>query len=374
MAMANGSSSSLSASWSSAELFKAQGQVWNCALNCVNSLSLKCAVELGIPDIIHSHGQPMTLSQICSALNIQPNKTQAMERVMRILVHSGFFSLSRDDDPQGYYGLTPASRLLLKDEPFGAAKFLLFMTHPHMTDSLNSLSSWFQNDVPTSFETTHGKGYWEFVAGEDKFSKIFYDCMEADSELIVSVLIKDYKEVFEGIGSLVDVGGGTGATALALAKAFPEINFTVFDQPHVVHNLQGTQNLRFQGGDMFDAIPPADAFLLKWTSHDWGDEDCVKILKKCKEAIPSKGKVIIIEIAIKENSKEEAEEEKEKDDCSSKTETETQLCFDMMCMQAYNFGKQRTVREWEKVLEGAGFSHYKITPCLGARSLIEAYP
>jgi len=38
---------------------------------------------------------------------------------------------------------------------------------------------------------------------------------------------------------------------------------------------------------------------VQWILHDWGNEDCIKILKKCKEAIPSKengGKVIIIDV------------------------------------------------------------------------------
>ena len=37
----------------------------------------------------------------------------------------------------------------------------------------------------------------------------------------------------------------------------------MFDLPHVVSGLQGSENLKFVGGDMFEAIPPADAILLK---------------------------------------------------------------------------------------------------------------
>jgi hypothetical protein len=35
--------------------------------------------------------------------------------------------------------------------------------------------------------------------------------------------------------------------------------------------------------------------------QDWNNDDCVRILKKCKEAIPKdKGKVIIVETVIGE--------------------------------------------------------------------------
>lgn len=56
----------------------------------------------------------------------------------------------------------------------------------------------------------------------------------------------------------------------------------------------------------------------QWMLHDWSDEECVKILKKCKEAVaPSKsngGKVIIVEMIVDD----------EREEC---TETETQLFF-----------------------------------------------
>lgn len=59
----------------------------------------------------------------------------------------------------------------------------------------------------------------------------------------------------------------------------------------------------------------------QWILHDWSDEESVKILKRCKEALPSRGgKVIIIDIKV--------ENDKEGDDES----TETQLFWDMLMM------------------------------------------
>lgn len=52
--------------------------------------------------------------------------------------------------------------------------------------------------------------------------------------------------------------------ARAIAKALPQLDCTVFDLPHVVSNLQDCRkNLKYVGGDMFQAIPRADAILLK---------------------------------------------------------------------------------------------------------------
>ena len=97
--------------------------------------------------------------------------------------------------------------------------------------------------------------------------------------------------------------------------------------------------------------------------HDWSDEESVKILKRCKEAITSNdkiGKVIIIDMTT-ENQKGDEES------------IETQLFFDMLMMMLVN-GKERNEKEWGQLFFDAGFSDYKITPILGVRSLIEVYP
>ncbi|KAF5948267.1 hypothetical protein HYC85_014224 [Camellia sinensis] len=331
---------------SSAELLQAQAHIWNQTFNFINSASLKCAVQLGIPDVIQSHGKPMTLTELVTALPIKQAKACYIYRLMRVLVHSGFFvqqKINKEDEQEQRYFLTPASRLLLKDEPLSARLFLLIVLDPILTKPWHFLSDWFQTDDATPFTTAHGRSFWEYNAEEPRLGNLFNEAMASDSRLITSVLIKTARR--------------------AIAETFPDLKCTVFDLPHVIANLQGTENLEFVGGDMFEAIPHANAILLKWILHDWNDEECVKILKKCKEAIPRKeegGKVIIIDMSV-ENQKG--------DDRSFKA----QLFFDLLMMVLLT-GKERDRKEWDKLFSDAGFSHYKITPMLGLRSLIEAYP
>ncbi|KAJ7968624.1 O-methyltransferase [Quillaja saponaria] len=118
------------------------------------------------------------------------------------------------------------------------------------------------------------------------------------------------------------------------------------------------------GGDMFQSIPPADAVLMNWVLHDWSDDECIKILKKCREAISSKGegggKVIIIDVVINED-KEDHEL------------TETKLYYDINTMAVCN-GQETNEKQWERLFLDAGFRHYMITPSLfGFRSLIEVF-
>ena len=67
----------------------------------------------------------------------------------------------------------------------------------------------------------------------------------------MSLVIKDYSPLFKGLGSLVDVGGGTRIVARIISKAFPHIKYTMFDLPHVVANLPDNENLKYVGSEMF---------------------------------------------------------------------------------------------------------------------------
>ncbi|KAJ9170882.1 hypothetical protein P3X46_018946 [Hevea brasiliensis] len=349
-----------------AELLEAQSLIWNHIFNFINSMSLKCAIQLGIPDAIRNHGKPITLSELIAALTrLHPAKANCIPRLMRILVHSGFFArakISQNDEEEGFV-LTNASQLLLKDHPLSVSPFLLAMLDPCLTRPWHYVSTWFLNDDPTPFATANERTIWEYAAHEPNFNNLFNEAMASDARLVMNVLINECKGVFEGLKSLVDVGGGTGTVAKAIAKEFPHLECIVFDLPHVAAGLQGTNNLKYVGGSMFEAIPPADAILLKWIMHDWSHENCVKILKRCKEAIKGRegGKLIIIDMVMETKQTEDHES------------NETELLFDMLMMVLYN-SQERNEKEWGQLFSDAGFGNYKIIPMLGLRSIIEVYP
>ncbi|KAK9936454.1 hypothetical protein M0R45_013296 [Rubus argutus] len=346
------------------ELFEAQSHLYKHIFNFVSSMSLKCAVRLGIPDIINNHGEPITLHELVTALQLDPAKTGYVYRLMRLMVHSGFFAtkqVCRNQQEEEAYDLTPSSRLLLKDKVPTLLPFVMAMLDPALATPWQYLGNWFRGNELTPFETAHGMGLWEYGDRNPEFNSLFNEAMASDSGMM-NLVIKDCKPIFEGLSSLVDVGGGTGKVARILCEAFPHLKCTVLELPHVVADLQDSANLKFIAGDMFMAIPPADAVLLKLTLHALSDEECLKVLKKCREALPGngEGKVIIIDIVIN----------KEKDESQL---AEAKLCFDMLMMVVVT-GRERSEKEWEKLFLEAGFSKYKLTPIFGLRSLIEVYP
>ncbi|KAL1562757.1 Xanthohumol 4-O-methyltransferase [Salvia divinorum] len=351
---------------STQELLDAQAHVWNQTFNYINSMSLKCAVQLGIPDAIHRHGAPLTLSQLADVLSINKTKSDGLFRLMRILVQSKFFdkvkALSGEEEA---YCLTRASRLLVRDEPLSMETFVVAMVDPIFVDPFHHVGEWFGDDHPSPFFTKNGRNVWDYAGVEQSFNQLFNEAMATDARLVTGILVQECKQVFEGLETMVDVGGGTGIVARGVAAAFPGLKCVVLDLPHVVAGLEGSEKLSFVGGDMFEFIPHANAVFLKWILHDWSDEECVSILKKCKEAIAGSNKngkkVIIVDMIVGD----EREEDKT---------TETKLLFDSMMMAALT-GKERSEKEWANLFYTSGFQNYNITPYpLGLRSVMEVFP
>ncbi|KAI9081651.1 hypothetical protein K1719_036387 [Acacia pycnantha] len=315
-------------------VLEAQTHAWNHIFGLINSMSLRSAIELNIPDIIHKHGKPMPLPLLASSLQIQPSKAPHLRRLMRFLTHIGFFSLQKlpnFDDLEGYV-LTDTSTIFLKDHPFTLAPHSLFALDPVSVKPWEHLPAWFQNNDPTPFETAYGKAFYDYTYNVHGTFNNFRDYMAGDSKLVGKVLVEQCRDVFKGCGSLVDDCG----------------------------------NLKFVQGDMFQTIPPtADIITLKWILSDWDDERCLKILENCKEAVTSKGKrgkLVVINEVIDGDKADNNDES-----------VETQLQFDLAIMMLFS-GRERNEKEWAHLFSSAGFSTYKITPILGIRSLIEVFP
>ncbi|KAI5672278.1 hypothetical protein M9H77_12642 [Catharanthus roseus] len=354
------------------ELLKAQTHLSTQIFSFRNSASLKCAVELGIADAIENHGKPMTLTDLSATLPINPSKAQYIPRLMRMLVTSGFFieqKLAPDDQTsttKGYV-LTTAGRLLLKDDPMNGSAVVLMELDPAMVKPWNLLSEWFKNEDPTPFYTAHGKNFWDYNAQEPRLRTLFNDAMDGYSQLITNVVTTHLKFVFEGLKSIVDVGGATGSDSIAIAKAVTGLKCTVFDLPQAFADLKDDpklENVEFVPGSMFEEIPQSNAILLKWILHNWNDESCLKILKNCKKAIPEKekgGRIIIIDMVVKSQNGE------------NETDETLQASLDMQMIVLYT-AKERTEEEWAKLFRDSGFSDYKIYPVLDFSSLIEVYP
>ncbi|KAI3505380.1 hypothetical protein L1887_27493 [Cichorium endivia] len=293
-----------------------QARIWRYIYGVFDSMAIRCCVELRIADIISNHNRPITLSEIASCINSPSIDVDGLGRLMRFLVHRKVFD-EEDSEQETVY-------------------------------SLNHCSKWLLNDSKVTLAPL--------------FNRIFNEGMVCTAKITMEAVISSYRNGFlTSKGSVVDVGGGMGVAISEIVKAYPHLKGINFDLPHVISTAPTYDGVTHVAGDMFNAIPPAEMIFMKWILHNWSDEDCVKILKNCRKAVPKEtGKVIIVEIV----------QHPLEDDPFNYT----RVAFDLVMFAYFPSGRERSENDWKKLLGECGFFRYNIIKMSTLLSIIEAFP
>ncbi|VAI63006.1 unnamed protein product [Triticum turgidum subsp. durum] len=288
---------------------------------------------------------------------------------LRQLATAGVFSAT----DAGTYRLNPLSYLLVDgvriDGDASQTALVRAAASRYYVEAAMGLADWFRKDfdgaVPSPFEDVHGAAIFEesMVLLDPEMDQLLHDALAAHDHMGIGPVLRQCRELFDGLESLTDCGGGDGTTARSIVEAYPHITCTVLDLPKVMDKVLPAEEgaVKYVSGDLFHVVPPAQAVLLKLVLHFWSDEDCVKILAQCKKAVPPRdagGKVIVIDIVL---------------GSVSGPMLETQHLMDMV-MLVVTRGRQRDEKDWSEIFVKAGFSGYKIVKKLGARAVIEVYP
>ncbi|GJN03686.1 hypothetical protein PR202_ga21158 [Eleusine coracana subsp. coracana] len=242
-------------------------------------MALQCAVELGIPTAVHRAGGAASLPDLLAAVPVPEHRKPYLPRLMRFLVVTA--AALSEDNSRVVYRLTPLSRLLVDDDVAvngctSLAPFVLSQTTRFHVGAALRLSDWFKQGADDDsggapaaempFRMAHGTDPWDAMRRDPVVSKMFHDGLGADSRLALDFVVNQCGAVFDGVGSLVDVGGGDGSSARAIARAFPHVKCSVLDLPHVIGSVvvqQPSDGVEYIVGDMMSFIPPSDAVLLK---------------------------------------------------------------------------------------------------------------
>ncbi|KAL0351468.1 UNVERIFIED_CONTAM: Caffeic acid 3-O-methyltransferase [Sesamum calycinum] len=194
-------------------------------------------------------------------------------------------------------------------------------------------------------QRNNGKSYYDMIISNPEYGKMLNDAMGAHSTVLMRKVVKVY-DGFASLGSIVDVGGGTGATLAIIIAMYPSTRGINFDLPHVLHNVPSYNGIEHSGGDMFVEVPKGDAILLKFILHNWSDEKCIKLLKNCYEALPNNGKLIVMDCIFPNNAQ---------------TDVHAKYASGMdIIMSTMLEGKERTEDEFETLAIKAGFLEFKV--------------
>ncbi|KAL3735411.1 hypothetical protein ACJRO7_024527 [Eucalyptus globulus] len=314
---------------------------------------LNAATRLGVFDILSraGPGARLSASEVASQLATQSSEAAPkLDRMLRLLASHSLLSCEVHEQDDGraverLYGLTPAARYFLKDEEEGSLASLLELSfHPAPQQV------WLQLDDHiieggNQFKKVHGISIFEFMDIDPAFNNTFNKAMAALTTIVMKKILEIY-EGFEELTTLVDVAGGTGKCLNIIISKYPSIKGINFDLPHVIESAPSYSGIQHVGGSMFTAIPRADAIMIKDTLHNWNDENCIKILKNCYEALPSKGRAIVIDLVLPEAPE------------ASAASMYASRLDNTMLMQPG--GQERTEREFRSLSEAAGFSEFKV--------------
>jgi SAM-dependent methyltransferase len=145
-----------------------------------------------------------------------------------------------------------------------------------------------------------GETLYQRLTENEELERVFFNYMEAYSEFARRFLFK-YVD-FGGARRVLDVGGGRGGNALALAKRYPDATVTVIDLPHVVEAAAAAlrreaagPRVNFYPCDILrDEFPRGqDCVLFIHQLVIWSPEEVRGLLKKAYDALERGGAVVI---------------------------------------------------------------------------------
>lgn len=178
-----------------------------------------------------------------------------------------------------------------------------------------------KNETAFSLALNTKLDLWGYMKANPEMEKTFSDYMRGTSQSgggRLEHVISGFDWASLGKATIVDVGGSSGHASLALASAFPDLQFIVQDLPEVVQESRAaltrlandpvTSRIRFAGHDFFTPQQPQeggsapDVYFLRRIIHDWPDAQAREILQHLAVAIQDGGnphaRILIMDIVM----------------------------------------------------------------------------
>ena len=309
--------------------------------------AINTSVALGIPDLLKNG--PMSAEEIARRTGTHG---PSLYRLLRALAATGLFVEEQDRR----FGLTPIGVLLRSDVP----NSLHAMARHVASDRHSKMWANLAHSVRTG-EPARRHAPWDrqLIEEDPEYAATFNRRMTEAASQRAAALLAGYD--FSGIQTLVDAGGGHGRLLASVLQAYPSMRGILFDLPQVVDSV-GTvleaagvaDRCQIVGGSFFDGVPEgSDAYMLSMVIHDWDDERAAAILRNCRTAMGSTGRVLLLERVIADRN-------------PSIEDTLTDLE-----MLAGPGGRERTSEELRALLTDAGLRLERIVPLALSYNVVE---
>lgn len=308
---------------------------------------LHVVAVLGVADLLAK--APKSIEAIASATGCHQ---LSLYRLMRTLASVGVFTESMP----GQFQLTALGETLRSDVAGSLRDKAIFEISAPIWSAWGSLLDALRSGAP-SFPEVHGATVYEYLAKHAELGAVFNRFMTAQSQLQNEAIVDAYD--FSGVRTLVDVGGGHGATLAAVLKRYPLMRGILFDLPEVVATAQfETSDVAARcdvlGGNMLESIPTGgDTYMIKRAMMDKTDDEAIAVLRNCIAAINGAGRILVIDPML-----------------PSTAEPHLNWLTDML-MLVVTRGRCRTEAEFRELFCMVGLTLERIVPTNSSNFVIE---
>ena len=274
---------------------EAKKKLFDMVLAFIKSQCIYIATRLGIFNLLQDEGE-QSLETIAEKTNTKPER---LYFILRALAHLDVL----EQKPGRVFASTELSDLLVTNKGPSMGHFAMHITEPAQWDAWKVLEDALHTgEVP--FERANGKGVYDFCQDNEWSGDVFINAMSYLTIHAVDALVDVYD--FSRFNTVMDVGGGQGGLIARIVKQFG-CKGILFDVPYVAETApaylekQGIDKDAVQiiTGDVFVEVPKgADAIVMKYFISAWNDEDAMKILHNCKQALPPHGKIILLQAFV----------------------------------------------------------------------------
>lgn len=302
--------------------------------------SLHAVANLGVADALGDTPQSADMLAAVTGTN-----ADALARALRLLAANGVFEY-RD----GLFSHSPLSQLLRADHPQSMRPLVRMFGLPAFWTMIGDIEYSVKTGIPAGEHVLEG-GPWAHLSRDLEASRIFDEAMIAKAHAQVAGVVASYD--FSGAATIGDIGGGRGHLLRAILDKTPTAKGILFDQPHVVDQVEASDRLTTQGGDFFaDTMPACEIYLLMEVIHDWDDQRAHQILNNVRASAALGARVLLVEALIPESAG-----------------PSWPLTLDLWMLTIS--GKQRTLEEYAALLASAGFRFTKVVDTGAGVSIVE---
>lgn len=253
--------------------------------------ALVATARLGLADLL-AEG-PADLAALAEQSGAAP---VPLSRLVDYLIGEGLFRRNLD----GRIALTAMGRLLRREGPESQRNFVLLFGEDWFWQALGAAGPAVR-DGRSGMEQAHGLPLFPFLQQHPDAERAYASALQSLSEPdAVAALAAAFP--FDRAHTIVDLGGGTGATLVGLLRAAPRARGVLFDRPQLASAAQDllescgvVDRCEFVGGDFFETVPSGgDVYLLKWILVDWGDAQLVRLFRSVRRVLRPNSRLLIV--------------------------------------------------------------------------------